>query len=272
MQMIFTHGFFHADPHPGNIVLLPGNVIGLLDFGMVGRIDERLRENIEDMLLAIVQHDVSLLVRMVKQVGTPPPMLDEAGLATDVADFVGQYSSQPLDQLDVGEALTDMTQIMRRHGIMLPPQVAMLIKTLVTLEGTARLLHPRFSLMEVMQPFHRGLLLRRLSPMRQARKLRRLYVEFEQLAEVLPQRIMQILQQVQEGKFDVHLDHRGLGPSVNRLVLGMLASALFVGSSLMLSYKVPPLLFYRRDPTATANWFGLYDLSFLGLAAVRSAS
>jgi ubiquinone biosynthesis protein len=265
MQMIFTHGFFHADPHPGNIVLLPGNVIGLLDFGMVGRIDERLRENIEDMLLAIVQHDVSLLVRMVKQVGTPPAVLDEAGLATDVADFVGQYSSQPLDQFDVGEALTEMTQIMRRHGIMLPPQVAMLIKTLVTLEGTARLLHPQFSLMEVMQPFHRGLLLRRLSPLRQARKLRRLYVEFEQLAEVLPQRIMQILQQVQEGKFDVHLDHRGLGPSVNRLVLGMLASALFVGSSLMLSYKVPPLLFYRRDPSVTTNWFGVYDVSLLGL-------
>jgi ubiquinone biosynthesis protein len=266
MQMIFTHGFFHADPHPGNILLLPGNVIGLLDFGMVGRIDERLRENFEDMLLAIVQHDVPLLVRIVKQIGAPPPLLDEAGLNNDIADFVGHYSSQPLDQFDVGGALTDMTQIMHRHGIMLPPHVATLIKTLVTLEGTGKLLNPRFSLMEVMQPFQRGMLLRRLSPARQAKKLRRLYMEFEQLAEVLPQRIIQILQQVQEGKFDVHLDHRGLGPSVNRLVLGMLASALFVGSSLMLSYKVPPLLFYRRDPTATSHWFGLYDLSLLGLA------
>src|SRR5262245_11550514 len=72
LQMIFTHGFFHADPHPGNILLLPGNVIGLLDFGMVGRIDERLRENIEDMLLAIVQHDTPLLVRIIKQIGQPP--------------------------------------------------------------------------------------------------------------------------------------------------------------------------------------------------------
>jgi ubiquinone biosynthesis protein len=93
LQMIFTHGFFHADPHPGNILLLPGNVIGLLDFGMVGRIDDRLREQIEDMLLAIVQHDVPLLVRVIKQIGKPPPQLDEAGLANDVADFVGHYST-----------------------------------------------------------------------------------------------------------------------------------------------------------------------------------
>ncbi|HZN35676.1 MAG TPA: AarF/ABC1/UbiB kinase family protein [Pirellulaceae bacterium] len=266
LQMIFTHGFFHADPHPGNIMLLPGNVIGLIDFGMVGRIDERLRENIEDMLMAIVQHDVPLLVRVVKQIGQPPPQLDEAGLANDVADFVGHYSTQALDHLDVGSALVDMTQIMRRYGIMLPPQVATLIKTLVTLEGTGRLLSPRFSLMEVMQPFQRGMILRRLSPVRQARKLRRLYMEVEQLVEVLPQRVLQILEQIQSGKFDVHLDHRGLGPSVNRLVLGLLASALFVGSSFLLSYKVPPLLFFRNDPATYTNWFGLHNISLLGLA------
>jgi ubiquinone biosynthesis protein len=266
MQMIFVHGFFHADPHPGNIVLLAGNVIGLLDFGMVGRIDERLRENIEDILMAIVQNDVPTLVRIIKQIGKPPPQLDEAALANDVADFVGIYSTQPLNQFDVGAALSDMMEIMRRYGIMLPPNVAMLIKTLITLEGTARLLNPCFSLMEVMQPFHRGMMLRRFSPLRQAKKLRRLFMEVEQLVEILPQRLMQILEQVQDGKFDVHLDHRGLGPSVNRLVLGMLASALFVGSSLMLSYKVPPLLFFRADGTAPSYWFGLHNISLLGLA------
>lgn len=262
MQMIFTHGYFHADPHPGNIVLLAGNVIGLLDFGMVGRIDDRLREHIEDMLMAIVQHDVQLLVRIVKQIGQPPPQLDEASLANDLADFVGLYSTQPLDQFEVGSALTDMTEIMRRHLIMLPPQVATLIKTLITLEGTSKLLSPQFSLMEVMQPFQKGMLLRRLSPVRQAKKLRRLYMEVEQLVEVLPQRIIQILEQIQSGKFDVHLDHRGLGPSVNRLVLGMLASALFLGSSLLLANKVPPLLFNQSEP-----WYlGLHQISILGLS------
>jgi ubiquinone biosynthesis protein len=198
---------------------------------------------------------------MIKIVGKPPANLDEAGLSIDAADFVGHYSTQSLDQFDLSGALTDMTEIMRRYGVMLPPSVAMLIKTLVTLEGTGKLLSPRFSLMEVMRPFQRGMLLRRFSPLRQARKLRRLYLEVEQLVEVLPQRIVQILEQVQDGAFDVHLDHRGLGPSVNRLVLGMLASALFVGSSLLLSYDVPPLLFYNANP----NYFGLQDVSLLGL-------
>ena len=271
MKMIFTHGFFHADPHPGNIVLLPGNVIGLLDFGMVGRLDERLRENIEDMLLAIVQHDTPLLVRIIKQIGSPPPQLDEAGLANDVADFVGHYATQSIEHFNVGGALSDMVEIMRRYGILLPPTVAMLIKTLVTLEGTSKLLSPRFSLMEVMQPFQKGLMLRRLSPMRQAKKLRRLYLEVEQLVEILPQRVVQILEQIQSGKFDVHLDHRGLGPSVNRLVLGLLASALFVGSSFLLSYKVPPLLFYQTEAAPSANWFGLQNISLLGLAGCMTS-
>ncbi|MCO6455975.1 MAG: AarF/ABC1/UbiB kinase family protein [Pirellulaceae bacterium] len=259
LDMIFTQGFYHADPHPGNILILPGNVIGLLDFGMVGRIDERLREDIEEMLLAIVGNDVGLLTALIKRVGAVPPELDESGLNNDVADFVGTYSNQPLERFDLGGALTDMTQIIHRYHIMLPAQVGMLIKVLITLEGSTKLLDAGFSLMELMQPFHRKMLIRRFSPHRQMRKLRRLYFDLEQLAEVAPSRLMNILKQVQEGKFDVHLDHRGLGPSVNRLVLGMLASALFLGSSLMLSQKVPPLLF----PVRTV--LGLHDISILGV-------
>ncbi|MBM4003450.1 MAG: AarF/ABC1/UbiB kinase family protein [Planctomycetes bacterium] len=260
LQMIFTQGFYHADPHPGNILVLPGNVIGLLDFGMVGRIEERLREDIEEMLLAIVQRDVVMLTTLIKRVGTVPPDLDEAAMRVDVADFVEQYATLSLRQFDVAGALNDMVEIIRKYHITLPSQVSLLIKTLVTLEGTTKALHPDFSLLEVMEPFHRKLMLRRLSPARQWRKLRRIYMEVEHLAEILPGRMLEILDQVQTGKFDVHLDHRGLGPSVNRLVLGMLASALFLGSSLLLSQKVPPLLFPDSE-----NPFGLRDLSFLGL-------
>jgi ubiquinone biosynthesis protein len=212
-----------------------------------------------------------MLTRIIKRIGQAPPNLDEGALNNDVADFVGHYATQSLANFDLSGALTDMMDIIRRYGIMLSPQVAMLIKVLVTLEGTSKLLSPGFSLMEVMQPFQRTMLLRRLSPARQWRKLRRLYVEIEQMVEVLPQRIMQIMEQIQSGKFDVHLDHRGLGPSVNRLVLGMLTSALFLGSSLMMSYKVPPLLFHESSPifpqaaVRVANFFGLQDISLLGL-------
>lgn len=271
LEMIFTHGHFHADPHPGNIVVLPGNVIGLLDWGMVGRIDERLREDIEEMLIAIVQHDTPMLTMLIQRIGKPPANLDEAGLATDVADFVGQYSTQSLANFDLSGALTDMIEIIRRYQIQLPPQVALLIKVLVTLEGSAKLLSPRFSLMELMQPFQKQMFLRRLNPARHLRKLRRFLMEVESLAEILPRRLTDILDQVQSGRFDVHLDHRGLGPSVNRLVLGMLTSALFMGSSWMLANELPPVVWKGKLWWDLHDHLGLGHLSILGLVGCSLA-
>lgn len=242
MEMIFTHGFYHADPHPGNILVLKGQVIGLLDYGMVGRIDESLREDIEEMLLALGNRDPLLLTSVIMRVGSVPANLDTTALSADINDFVSHYAGQRMSDFNLSGALDEMTEIIRRYKIMLPPRVAMLLKVLVMLEGTSRLLHPNFSLIEVMVPFQRKLILRRWSPGRRLRKFRRIYAEMEHLVEVLPRNMLDIMQQVQSGKFDVHLDHRGLEPSVNRLVLGMLTSALFLGSSLLLSYKVPPLI------------------------------
>ena len=156
-------------------------------------------------------------------------------------------------------ALRDFVDIVRRYKIQLPSEASLLIKTLITLEGTARLLDPEFSLMEVMRPFQRMLLLKRLSPARQMRKAQRFYLQLEQLAENLPNRISSILEQVQTGRFDIHLVHRRLGPTVNRLVLGLMTSALFLGSALMLSYKVSPLMF--PDPGS----YGIKDISMIGL-------
>ena len=258
MEMIFGNGFYHADPHPGNVLLMDGNVIGLLDFGMVGRIDERLHEDIEEMLLAIGNRDPEHLTSIIVRVGAVPPELDRATLCMDVADFLFHYGSQSVDEFNLSGALNDMTEMIRRYHISLPARIAMLIKVLVTLEGTSRHLSPRFSLMEAMQPYRKKMLLRRLSPGRKIRKLRRLLSELEHMVEVLPRGVVEILQQVQSGKFDVHLDHRGLEPSVNRLVLGMLASALFLGSALLLSRQV--------SPTFNLPLLGMENISALGAA------
>ena len=260
LQMIFDDGFYHADPHPGNIMIMPDERIGLLDYGMVGRISEQLREDIEAMLVAIVNSDVVLLVALVKRVGSCPLDLNEGELSAEVADFVAHFSMQTMSSFDMSAALNEFVSIVRKFHITLPGEAAMLIKVLIQLEGTGRLLDPQFSLMGIMKPFHRKLLIRRLSPARQARKVRRLYMQMEQLAEALPQTIGSILEQMKRGKFDVHLDHRRLGPSVNRLVLGMMTSALFLGSSLMLSREVPPLLF------ANSSWMGIRNLSLLGIS------
>lgn len=241
LDMIFQHGFYHGDPHPGNLIVLPDGSIGLLDFGMVARLDESLREDIEDMLISIVSQDAQRLTSLVTRLGAVPPGLDESALSVDLSEFVSHYANQPIDTFDLAGALTEMIEIVQRYRIALPSSLAMLIKVLVMLEGTARMLEPNFSLMELIQPYQKKMLLRRMSPARQMRKMRRIYSEMEELAEILPRRLRDILQQVDAGKFDVHLDHRGLEPSVNRLVLGMLTSALFLGSSLLISRDVWPL-------------------------------
>ena len=241
LDMIFQHGFYHGDPHPGNLIVLQDGAIGLLDFGMVARLDESLREDIEDMLIAIVSQDAQRLTSLVTRLGAVPPGFDEAALSVDLSEFVSHYANQPIDTFDLGGALTEMIEIVQRYRIALPSSLAMLIKVLVMLEGTARLLEPNFSLMELIQPYQKKMLLRRMSPGRQMRKMRRIYSEMEELAEILPRRLRDILQQVDAGKFDVHLDHRGLEPSVNRLVLGMLTSALILGSALLISQNVWPL-------------------------------
>lgn len=241
LEMIFHHGFYHADPHPGNLVVLPDNAIGLLDFGMVGRLDEQLREDVEDILAAIVTQDSQQLTSLVMRLGAAPPGLDEPALSVDLSEFVVHYANQPIDAFDLAGALSEMIEIVQRYRIALPAGLAMLIKVLVMLDGTVRMLEPKFSLMELIQPYQKKMLRRRLSPARQMRKMRRLYSEVELLVEILPRRLRDILQQVDSGRFDVHLDHRGLEPSVNRLVLGMMTSALFLGSSLLVSQSVWPL-------------------------------
>lgn len=262
LKMIFTHGFFHADPHPGNLMIMDDDTIGLLDFGMVGRVSEHLRESIESMLVAIVNRDVTLLTSLVKRVGSCPKDLDESAMSNDLADFVGQYSTQAVGVFDMSGALNDFVDIVQRYGISLPSEASLLIKVLVTLEGTGRILNPNFSLMEIMKPFHRMMLIKRMSPMRQMRKMQRFYIGLEQLADVLPQRLTTILEQIQTGHFDINIEHRRLGPSVNRLVVGMITSALFLGSALMLSFKVPPVLFPGD------GWGGFEDISLIGILGV----
>jgi ubiquinone biosynthesis protein len=259
VEMIFVHGLYHADPHPGNILVQPDGTIGLLDFGMVGRIDDGLRGSIEEMLWALSLKDSQLLTSLIKRVGKAPSNVDDSSLASDVSDLIATYGNQPVDRIDLARALNDTTDIMHRHRIILPSQIGVLIKTLVTLQGTISQTSPHFSLLEAIEPIFKKLWLSRFSPMRQARRFRRMYVELEGLVEKLPSQISSLMDLVQSGKLDVHLSHRGLSPSINRLVLGLLTSSLLLGSSILLASEVPPLLFVEGGP------LGLKDLSLMGL-------
>jgi ubiquinone biosynthesis protein len=257
LEMIFRDGFYHADPHPGNILVLPGGVVGLLDAGMVGHLDERTREDIEAMLLAIASRDVEHLTSIITRVGAVPAELDPVGLRADLADFLAHYSGQSLKHLDLSGALTELIEIIRRYHIVLPAGIALLLKVLIMLEGTARLLSPPFNLTALIQPYQKKLLWRRFSPARRLTKLRRLFHEWEYLAEILPRSLTDLLQRVQTGRYDIHLQHQRLEPAINRLAFGMVSSALFLGSALLLSFRVEPAVSGISIPGALGGGLSL---------------
>lgn len=259
MQMLFDHGLFHADPHPGNLVLMSGGGIGILDFGMVGRIDTRLREQIEEMLMAIGNGDSVRLTQLIRRAGKAPPGLDDAALSVDVSEFIGTYGHQDLGSFNLTGALNDLGDLLHRHGIKLPTQSALLMKMLISLEGTLAALHADFDAIEVMAGFLRKASLNRLDPRRRLRQARLMFREAEYFMQVVPDKALGLLDQARQGQLKIQMEHHRLGATVNRLVLGLIASALFLGSALMLSMKVPPLLF----PQST--YLGITQLSVPGV-------
>jgi ubiquinone biosynthesis protein len=250
LEMVFRDGFYHADPHPGNLMVLQDAVIGVLDCGMVGRVDEATREQIEDLLMAAVDQDTERLLDAVVDIGELPPDFHRASLRADLDEFVDIYGSLSIDQFDLSGALNEMTEIIRKHHILLPSRVSMLIKMLVMLEGTSQQLSPEFNIVELLEPYRVESIKRRMSPQRMLRKLQNAQRDWFQLAETFPRDISDLMGRVRKGSFDVKLEHRRLDSIVNRLVLGILSAALFVGSASLLSSDVKPLLWDTSVPGA----------------------
>ncbi|MEM6979451.1 MAG: AarF/UbiB family protein [Planctomycetota bacterium] len=265
LKMVFEHGAFHADPHSGNLMRVRDGRLGILDFGMIGRIDEALRESIEEMLLAIQAGDRRRLTRLIRIVGQPRVDLDEAALEIDVSDFVDTYGRQSLGDFDLTAALNQLSDILHQHGIGLPNQSALLLKMMISLEGTLRELGVGFDTLDVVRSQLRTVMLRRLSPTRRLRQARRVYLENEMLLEEGPEQVLGLLKQARSGQLQVRLEPMRLPRVINRLVVGVMASAVFLGSSLMLAYEVSPVLF----PATTV--FGMTRLSVLGLLGVLSS-
>jgi ubiquinone biosynthesis protein len=241
MEMLFRDGFYHADPHAGNICILNDGRLGIMDCGMVGRVDEQLRENIEELLVAISGGDSLHLARLLARLCSSPPDLDEAALSTELSDFISFYGSQPLERFHLSGALNEIIRCISRYELILPSSLAQILKMLVMLDGTAKLLSPSINLLDVIKPYQRKIIVRFLAPRRQLRKVQRLVSEWSHLGRTLPRTLDDVFDQIQKGRFDIHLEHRRLEPSVNRLVMGLVCSAMFMGAAMMMSFEVPPL-------------------------------
>jgi len=266
LQMIFRDAVYHADPHPGNLMLLPGGVVGVMDCGMVGRLDEEMAESIDDLLMAVVNHNSADLAEVLLRIGSAPPNTPRDQLRADLTDFVADYVGRSIQDMDVSAALNSLFEIVRRYNITLPAPLSLLLRTLVELEGTAQRLSPQFSLAEVCRPYYLTMVRRRLSLRGALGRLHHAYRDWGRLAQTLPRDLNDILQQVRGGTFSVPLAHRHLDPVINRLVLGVMTAALFVGSCLLWSMKAPPLL----DGVSVFGGIGYLIAAYFGWHLLRA--
>ena len=266
LEMIFRDGFYHADPHPGNLLLLPDGVLGVLDVGMVGQLTPTLRHDLTDLLFAIGSGDSDEMVTILTRLSQPATIHDPADFAADVSDFLSYYQGVPLNRIDISAALNRITEIVRRHRLILPTGIALLIRVLVVLEGTSRLLKPDFRLNEVLDPFRQRLLAERLSPWRRWQRFRDLLHDYQVLMSRFPEQLRDILQKAQAGRIEVQLEHHHLEPSVNRLVLGVITAAMILGSSILWAFKAPPTL----GGVSVIGLLGMMASAISGIRLIRA--
>jgi ubiquinone biosynthesis protein len=249
LKMILVDGYFHADPHPGNVFYLPGNRIAMIDFGMAGRLSEQRRREIVDMLWGLARRDeqavTDVLLDWVRDAD-----VDEAKLAADVGDVIFEYEKVALKDVRIGALLNDITGIVRRHSIVLPSDLALLFKALLTLEGLGLKLDPEFRLVEHLGPFLRRVIRERYRPAALVARGRRHLVEYLALVGSLPRDLRRLLKEARRGRMKLELDlkrldHFGhqLSRSANRLTVGIVTAALIVGTSIVMTVSGGPTLF-----------------------------
>jgi len=249
LKMVLMDGFFHADPHPGNVFYLPGNRLAVIDCGMVGRVSVERRDQIADLLAALVAKDIDAL-RDILILWAGDAAVDESKLGADVDELIFNYESAPLKQVQFSVLLNDLTSIMRENHLAVPPDLTMLFKALITLEGLGRQLDPDFQIVHHLTPFVKKVIIDRYRPQALFKRSRRNIANVLDVLTGLPREVSRVLRDARRGRLKIdldlkRLDHFGhqLDHSTNRLTMGLITSALIIGSSIVMTVKGGPMLF-----------------------------
>jgi len=252
LKMMLEDGFFHADPHPGNVYYLPGNRIAFIDFGMVGRLSEERRYQVALLLHGMVSHDADSAVEVLLDWGDGSEAGGDADierLKGEIDAFIDHYSGVPLKQLALAAMLSDLITILREHGLVLPPDLTLMINAFITLEGMGRQLDPNFDMAESTAPYLERVLLTHYAPDALFRRGGRALNNALNLITSLPQDLRQLLRTARRGKLQVQVEVlplRQFGQQVDRaasrLALAIVTAALIVGSAIVMNVKGEPSL------------------------------
>ncbi len=250
LTMIFEHGLFHADPHPGNIFVLRDNILAPIDFGMVGRLDEQTKTYLRNLLQALVEKDIDKIIKIFIDAEVLDEMRDTRALRLDLYDFIESYYGVPLYQLEIEKLLNDLIEVLRQHRIGLLTDVVLMAKALATVESIGRNLDPEFNLMTLVEPYVQQLMIQPILPKKQLKEIKQAIQDMDALLKVLPGELRYILRRVKKGKISFIFEHKGLDhliteldKSSNRLAFSLIIAALIIGSSIMVFSDKGPYLF-----------------------------
>ena len=250
LKMVFIYGFFHADPHPGNIFVLSDNRVAFIDFGMVGRIHKSTKAQIANILIGIVEHNVSRITNACTTIGVVDEASDVKELELDLEDFIDRYYVESLSQLKVGHFLMDLIDSVTRNRIRIPSDLFLLSKAFMIIEGVGEKLDPSFDMVGLSKPFAEELMRQKYSPRKIAREIINFSELFYNFAISLPKELTVIIDKVKKGTLRIEFEHRGLEHLIsemdkvsNRIAFSVIIAALIVGSSIIMQTNKGPLLF-----------------------------
>ncbi|MGZ5009151.1 MAG: ABC1 kinase family protein [Methylobacter sp.] len=249
MKMIMEDGFFHADPHAGNVFYLEDNRLAFIDFGMIGRLTEDRREQVVSLLYGMTNH-LPMKVAEILEDWSDNIHTDEQMLSIDIEAFVDQYSSLALKDLSLTSMMTDLMAILRDHKLILPADLALLIKAYITMDGFGRHLNPEFNTLVFAAPYLQKIMEERYRPEAMAQRGWRNLISVADLLSSLPRDLRKLLRASRKGAFQVDINVRRLGQYVNhidnaisRLTMGIVTAALIIGSSIIMTVEGGPKLF-----------------------------
>jgi len=240
MKMIYEHGFFQADPHPGNLLVRPDGKIIIFDYGMFSRISDEDRHGIVDLMLAAFDRRADLIVRLLLDAGYASQIPDEAAFRNDVQDLLDRYYGVELKKVEVGQVVRELLSAMRQHRVRIPPGFNMLMRGLATVEGLGLVIDPEFNFVEQMSPFIQREAQERLSWRGWLKMLRRSRGDLEIVLHHLPEDLRAVLDRIKKGQIELVLnpdEFRKIGTSLersnDRLSVAIVLAAIIVGASLL---------------------------------------
>ena len=249
LKQVLDFGLFHADPHPGNVFILPEQVICMLDYGMVGRLGQDLKDQLIDLLQALLNKDVDRIISQLLYSGELTDESDLKSLKRDLHDFIEDYYDILLQDIKVGKLLSEFIEILTHHRIHFPADFMILAKALVIMEGVGRQLDPDFNMINHMRPYVNKLVLERFSPKNITEQAGRIIQDYTALAKNLPHDVKEFINRLNRNKFKIDLEHRGLEKLVtdldrssNRVSFAVVIGSLIVGSSLVMQIDKGPMI------------------------------